>query len=428
MINRSASDPDVVWVTELWMSQEALDGSLEQLSTDEGKARIAEIIALLAGPPELTELEPLGGVGYLPGGTGYTHLNLEEDVEDMAKRFGFGEQGEARFANRPLGAVRTGVSHQRVRPGVRQAFGHRHQHAEEVVRRARRRRPDQDRRRDQGRAARSTRSGSPRVGPSVRGRTRRPRVRRVRAPPHRRRRHGLELLAHGGDMSTTQINQNLIQINRWRFVNAFLVREDDGFTLVDTTVGGGADELVAAARGAGGEIKRIALTHGHGDHVGSLDALKQKLGNEVEVLMPELDARIHAGEKVTGKKPPGSWPKITTEARRPPDRRRADRQPRGRRRRRGTPPGTSSFLDTRDRTVIVGDTLTSIGGLAVSNHLYWRFPLAAMATWDKAKDRRVGQEDPRARPGAARGRPRRPRPRAGRGARQGDRARRRVSA
>ena len=50
----------------------------------------------------------------------------------MAKRFGFGDQGEARFANRPLGTVRTGVSHQRLRPGVRQAFGHRHQHAEEV--------------------------------------------------------------------------------------------------------------------------------------------------------------------------------------------------------------------------------------------------------------------------------------------------------
>jgi quinol monooxygenase YgiN/mannose-6-phosphate isomerase-like protein (cupin superfamily) len=131
VINRAASEPDVVWVNELWLSQEALDASLEQLRTDEGKARIAEIMALLAGTPELTEVEPLGGVGYLPGGAGYTHVNLE-DVEDMAKRFGLGDQGEARFANRPLGAVRTGLSHQRLRPGVRQAFGHRHQHAEEV--------------------------------------------------------------------------------------------------------------------------------------------------------------------------------------------------------------------------------------------------------------------------------------------------------
>jgi glyoxylase-like metal-dependent hydrolase (beta-lactamase superfamily II) len=52
----------------------------------------------------------------------------------------------------------------------------------------------------------------------------------------------------------------------------------------------------------------------------------------------------------------------------------------------GHTPGHVSFLDTRDRTVVVGDTFTSIGGLAVSNHFYLRFPLAAMATWDKAKD------------------------------------------
>ena len=131
LINRSRSEPDVVWVTELWLSQEALDASLEHLNTEEGKAQIAEVVGLLAQPPELTELEPLGGVGYLAGGSGYTLVNLE-DVEDMAKRFGFGERGEARFANRPLGTVRTGVSHQRLRAGARQAFGHRHQHAEEV--------------------------------------------------------------------------------------------------------------------------------------------------------------------------------------------------------------------------------------------------------------------------------------------------------
>jgi quinol monooxygenase YgiN/quercetin dioxygenase-like cupin family protein len=131
LINRSRSDPDVVWVTELWLSQEALDASLEHLNTEEGKAQIAEVVGLLAQPPELTELEPLGGVGYLAGGSGYTLVNLE-DVEDMAKRFGLGEQGEARFANRALGTARTGVSHQRLRAGMRQAFGHRHQHAEEV--------------------------------------------------------------------------------------------------------------------------------------------------------------------------------------------------------------------------------------------------------------------------------------------------------
>jgi glyoxylase-like metal-dependent hydrolase (beta-lactamase superfamily II) len=186
-------------------------------------------------------------------------------------------------------------------------------------------------------------------------------------------------------MSTKQINQTLTQITRWRFVNAFLVREEDGFTLVDTTVSGGADELIAAARQAGGEIRRIALTHGHGDHVGSLDALKEQLGDSVEVLMPQLDARIHAGEKVVDGKTPGSWPKLKTT----PDVRLSGGERIGSLEVVPTPghtPGHVSFLDTRDRTIIVGDTFTSIGGLAVSNHFYLRFPLAAMATWDKAKD------------------------------------------
>jgi quinol monooxygenase YgiN/quercetin dioxygenase-like cupin family protein len=131
LVNRSVAEPDEIWVTEVWLDQGSLDASLEQLKTDAGQAQIAEITGLLAQPPQRTDLEPLGGVGYVRGGAGYTHLNLE-DVEDMAPRFGFQDQGEARFATRPLGAVRTGVSHQRLRPGVRQRFGHRHRHAEEV--------------------------------------------------------------------------------------------------------------------------------------------------------------------------------------------------------------------------------------------------------------------------------------------------------
>ena len=77
-------------------------------------------------------------------------------------------------------------------------------------------------------------------------------------------------------MRTTQITPNLIQLTRLHFVNAYLVREDDGFTLVDTTTGGAAEALIAAAARAGGAIRRVALTHGHGDHVGSVDALKER--------------------------------------------------------------------------------------------------------------------------------------------------------
>jgi glyoxylase-like metal-dependent hydrolase (beta-lactamase superfamily II) len=185
-------------------------------------------------------------------------------------------------------------------------------------------------------------------------------------------------------VKVTPVTPNVTQLTRLRFVNAFLVREEDGFTLVDTTIQGGAEKLIGAAREAGAPITRIALTHGHGDHVGSLDALRAQL-DSVQVLMPELDARIHAGEQVVEGKLPGSWPKLETV----PDLRLSGGERVGSLEVVPSPghtPGHVAFLDTRDRTLIAGDVFTSFGSVAVSNHFYARFPLAAMATWDKAKD------------------------------------------
>ena len=186
-------------------------------------------------------------------------------------------------------------------------------------------------------------------------------------------------------MNSRTLNPNLIQLTRYRFVNAYLVREDDGFTLVDTTLGGGADDLIAAAQAAGGQIKRIALTHGHGDHIGSVEGLKQKLGPDVQVLLGELDARILAGENVVEGKLPGSWPKVQWA----PDVRLAPGDHVGSLEVVASPghsPGHMAFLDTRDRTLIAGDVFTSYGQVAVTNSFYWRFPFATMATWDKSKD------------------------------------------
>jgi mannose-6-phosphate isomerase-like protein (cupin superfamily) len=61
----------------------------------------------------------------------YTLKKLEE-VEDSAVNFGISEIQEARFAKDALDAEQTGVAHQRIKPGKRQAFGHRHEQAEEV--------------------------------------------------------------------------------------------------------------------------------------------------------------------------------------------------------------------------------------------------------------------------------------------------------
>ena len=186
-------------------------------------------------------------------------------------------------------------------------------------------------------------------------------------------------------LRSTSVTENLIQLTRLRFVNAYLVREDDGFTLVDTTVSRGADALLAAASAGGGQIRRVALTHGHADHVGSLDALRERLGESVPILMPELDARIHAGEKVVEGKLPGSWPKLRSI----PDNRLTDGDRVGSLEVVFTPghtPGHVAFHDPRDGTVIAGDVFTTYGRVTVSNELYWRFPFAYPATWDKAED------------------------------------------
>jgi mannose-6-phosphate isomerase-like protein (cupin superfamily) len=63
--------------------------------------------------------------------TSYTRKNLA-DVEDSAPKFGFEDRQKARFANEDLNAQQTGLSYHTVKAGKRQAFGHRHDAAEEV--------------------------------------------------------------------------------------------------------------------------------------------------------------------------------------------------------------------------------------------------------------------------------------------------------
>jgi uncharacterized cupin superfamily protein len=57
--------------------------------------------------------------------------NLHE-VEDAAVKHGFSETQMARFAGADLGCESIGLALEGVKPGQRQAFGHRHEQDEEV--------------------------------------------------------------------------------------------------------------------------------------------------------------------------------------------------------------------------------------------------------------------------------------------------------
>ena len=176
------------------------------------------------------------------------------------------------------------------------------------------------------------------------------------------------------------------RIRRLGFVNAFLVREDDGLTLIDTTLPRSTGPLFAAARNLGAPIVRIALTHAHGDHVGSLDALVRDLPG-VEVLISARDARFLAGDMTLDPDEPqvklrGGYPKLSTRPTRtlaPGDRVGALEVVAAP----GHTPGQVAFLDSRDRTLYCGDAYSSLGGVATTAKANRRFPLPAMATWHK---------------------------------------------
>jgi glyoxylase-like metal-dependent hydrolase (beta-lactamase superfamily II) len=64
----------------------------------------------------------------------------------------------------------------------------------------------------------------------------------------------------------------------------------------------------------------------------------------------------------------------------------------------GHTPGHIALVDTRDRTLIGGDAITTLGRTAVSGDLVLRWPFPALSTWDKAyalqSARRLLQAEP----------------------------------
>jgi glyoxylase-like metal-dependent hydrolase (beta-lactamase superfamily II) len=188
-------------------------------------------------------------------------------------------------------------------------------------------------------------------------------------------------------MQTTTISDNLMQLTDHPIIfpiNAYLVREEDGFTLVDTGLSATATALVAKVRAMNLPVVRIALTHAHGDHVGGLDRVHAAFP-DADVAISARDARALAGDKSLDPDEPqvklrGSYVTVKTQPTRvlnPGDRvgsLEVVAAP-------GHTPGQIAFLDTRDGTLIAGDAFQTRGGIAVAGVMRLLFPFVAMGTW-----------------------------------------------
>ena len=174
-----------------------------------------------------------------------------------------------------------------------------------------------------------------------------------------------------------------VVVNRLKFVNSWLVREDDGLTLIDANIPGTADRIVAKAGQLGAPIVRIVLTHAHPDHVGSLDKLVEKLPG-VEVLISARDARPLNGDgSLEPHEPKGRKLQALKIRTRPT----GELVPGGRVgsleviSSPGHTPGHMALLDMRDRTLYCGDVYSTYIRVATTAEPKLPTPLPSLATW-----------------------------------------------
>ncbi len=170
-------------------------------------------------------------------------------------------------------------------------------------------------------------------------------------------------------------------------VNCYLVEEENELTLIDTALPYSTKSIIKASKKICKPIRNIILTHAHADHVGALDDLKNLLP-EAQISISYRDSRLLKGDAsllqheknmpIRGGIPKKikTLPNILLKE--------GDRigslevieSP-------GHTPGSISLLDTRNRSLIVGDAFQTRGGIAVSGTIKPLFPFPALATWDK---------------------------------------------
>ncbi len=187
-------------------------------------------------------------------------------------------------------------------------------------------------------------------------------------------------------MKLVEIAPDIFQLSRFGLVNCYLVREDDGLTLIDTMIPGSAGAILNAAHSLNRALRRVALTHVHMDHIGSLDVLANRLVG-VDVAVGNRESRLLLRDFHTEPTEPntrirGSFPKVHTI----PSVLLNGGEMYGSLQIIASPghtPGHIAFFDTRTATLIAGDALVTIGGLRVSGDASPVFPLPNWATWHK---------------------------------------------
>lgn len=185
-------------------------------------------------------------------------------------------------------------------------------------------------------------------------------------------------------MQTITETANLHRLTRLGMFNSFLVREGAELTLVDTNFPASATPILKAASSLGVPITRIALTHAHFDHVGSLDELAKVLP-QVEVIIGPREARLLRGDfsldpGETGKRLFGFKRTNTAVHRTVNDGDRVGSLrvidcP-------GHTPGHIAFLDERDGSLIAGDSYMTQKGVIAAGVFSVLFPMPAWFSWN----------------------------------------------